>query len=228
MNKKGENNIRTNDIMFEIAEAYKNETRETFLNELHEANIDTIPGVKYSYSNNGANLAGHILETVYKKDYSTLLREHIFSKANMNSSYSLHSDKKTVANGYSNNGELLPFLSLDNGYGAEGSIKSTTPDIIKYIQFNLNNDKYIKESFSKQYKSKENWLGYFWKIEKNEKSLEYLRHNGGAFGSQNTIYIIPKHNTGIHIITNVAGGKTSKTIRNATEKLIDNLTENKI
>lgn len=223
-----ESKVRNQDsIMFEIAKAFESATRETFFSELHEIEIDTIPGIKYSYSNIGANLAGHILEIVYEEDYNTLLKEHIFSKAGMNSSYSLYSNKVTLANGYNNNGKLMPFLSLDNSFGAEGSIKSTTSDIVNFIQFQLNKDKYVEESFSKQYKLGKNWVGYFWRIEKSEEGVEYYRHNGGAFGSQNMIYIIPEYNTGIHIITNVAGGNTAKTLSNAGKILINNLTEKK-
>jgi len=210
-------------IIFEIAKAFKSTTRETFFNELKEVAIDTVPGIKYSYSNNGANLAGHVLETVYNKDYNTLLREHIFSKALMNSSYSLYSDKITLANGYNNNGRLMPFVSLDNSFGAEGSIKSTTPDMINYIKFQLEKDKYVEESFSKKYKLGENWVGYFWRIEKNDDNVEYYRHHGASFGTQNMLYIVPEYNSGIHIITNVSGQSTYKNLTNAGNRLIKNL-----
>mgnify|MGYP000456577639 CR=1 FL=1 len=214
-------------VMFDIAKAFENATRETFFNELHEIEIDTIPGLKYSYSNIGANLAGHILETVYKKDYRTLLGEHIFSKAGMNSSYSLYSSKSILANGHNDNGEIMPFLSLDNSFGAEGSIKSTTPDIINYIKFQLNRDKYVEESYSKQYQLGKNWVGYFWRIEKNEDDIEYYRHHGGAFGSQNMLYILPEYNLGIHLITNVSGQNTTKILANSGKKLIKKLTKQK-
>jgi CubicO group peptidase (beta-lactamase class C family) len=222
------NALIQDDIMIEIAKAFEDATRETFLNELHQVKIDTIPGLKYSYSNIGANLAGHILETVYEKDYSALLREHIFSKAGMNSSYSIHSDKAILANGYNDNGKIMPFLTLDNSFGAEGSIKSTTPDIINYIKFQLNKDKYVNESFSKQYNEENDWVGYFWGIEKNEDDIEYYRHHGAAFGSQNMLYIIPEYSLGIHIITNVTGQNTYKILDNAGEKLIKKLTKKKL
>lgn len=224
MKKNGEDNIRAKDIMFEIATAYKKATRETFLNELHEAEIDTIPGTKYSYSNNGANLAGHILETVYNKDFERLLEEHIFSKAKMNSSYTQHSSQKTVANGYNENGELMPFLTLENGYGAEGSIKSTTSDIINYMKFLLKKDENVKEALSEKFKLGERSIGYFWRIKKNEIGVKYYYHGGGAFGTRNMLYIIPELNIGIHLISNVAGASSSRALHNAGYNLIEKLT----
>lgn len=224
MKKNGEDNIFTKDIMFEIAAAYKKETRETFLSELHETEIDTVPGVKYSYSNNGANLAGHILETVYEKKFENLLVEHIFSKAEMNSSYTQHSSQKTVVNGYNENSELMPFLTLENGYGAEGSIKSTTSDIINYMKFLLKKDENVEEAFSEKFKLGERSIGYFWKIKKNKAGVKYYNHDGGAFGSRNMLYIIPEHNIGIHIITNVASTSSSRALRNTGNNLIEKLT----
>ena len=218
--------VRAQDsIIFEIAQAFKSATRETFFKELQEVTIDTIPGFKYRYSNNGANLAGHILETVYEKEYSALLQEHIFAKAEMNSSYSITSNKSIVANGYNDNGTLMPFLTLENSFGAEGSIKSTTPDIIGYIKFLLMKDDYVQESFKKQYKLGKNWVGYFWRIEKNDNNVEYFRHHGAAYGSQNMLYILPKYNSGIHIITNVSGKSTYKNLTTSGEILMNHLTE---
>jgi len=117
----------------------------------------------------------------------------------------------------------MPFVSLDNSFGAEGSIKSTTPDMINYIKFQLEKDKYVEESFSKKYKLGENWVGYFWRIEKNDDNVEYYRHHGASFGTQNMLYIVPEYNSGIHIITNVSGQSTYKNLTNAGNRLIKNL-----
>ena len=168
--------------------------------------------------------------STYFKTFIQVNLQHVISlngsiESGMNSSYSLYSDNKTLANGYNNNGTLMPFLTLDNSFGAEGSIKSTAPDIIKYIQFHLSKNKYVEESFSKQCQLGDNWVGYFWRIEKNDNDVEYFRHHGAAYGSQNMIYILPEYNSVIHIITNVSGQSTYKNLTKAGEILINHLTK---
>jgi len=59
-------------------------TKELFFEYLAAYEITIAPGTKYSYSNAGAELMGHILTSVYEKTYDELLQEALLTKLGMN------------------------------------------------------------------------------------------------------------------------------------------------
>lgn len=52
-------------------------TRADFYRDLHNIKIDTIPGVRFMYSNAAVQLLGYILENVYQLSYDDLLAKKI-------------------------------------------------------------------------------------------------------------------------------------------------------
>lgn len=225
--KEFEKLLKTPDdsLVYKAYRIYDKSNKQEYFKDLHNQVIDTLPGTKFKYSNVGANLAGHILENVYEREFSKLLDDFIFSKADLKSTKTkLNEMEETrLANGYDGKGRLMPHLPLHRTlWGAEGSIKTTAIDMIKYMHFQLSIDNpIVKESHKKFFKvDEENWIGYFWMISTDKNSKDYYRHNGGAFGSQNTLYIFPSNNTGVQVITNSSSADASKSLSEVCEKLI--------
>ncbi|MCD0469683.1 serine hydrolase [Flavobacterium sp. JAS] len=193
-------------------------SREKFFQDLKTIKLDTLPGTKFKYSNGSVQLAAHILENIYHKNYETLLKENILSKLNMTST-ELNPDKNTViANGY-NGKKLMPTIS-DNLWGAAGYLKSTLGDLTKFIAFELNTkNKIVLESQRNLLDSDSDWNGYFWDgIQVDNNGRNCWKH-GGAFGTQNMFLVYPERNLGISIIANISNEKTSNALGNAVVSL---------
>jgi CubicO group peptidase (beta-lactamase class C family) len=189
-------------------------SREKFFEDLKTIKLDTLPGTKFKYSNGSVQLAAHILENVFHKSYETLLKENIFSKLNMTSTF-LHPDKNTViANGY--NGKIqMPTIS-DNLWGSAGYLKSTLGDLTKFIAFELNTkNKIVLESQRNLLNSDSDFNGYFWdgiQVDNNGKNC--WKH-GGAFGTQNMLLAYPERGLGISIVVNISNEKTANALGKA-------------
>ena len=182
-------------------------SQDDFFNYLHEIKLDTLPGHIYSYSNLGANLTGHILEQVNHKSYDNLLKDVLFDNLNMNNSKLKLTklDSLNLAQGYNDKRTKMPFLPLGkNLWGAEGGVKSTVPDILNYIEFQLDSTNVLaQKSHEKVYTfSDAEYMAYFWPVENHPIHGIYYEHHGGAFGFNTFVYVYPKYNMGVVVTTN--------------------------
>ncbi|NOS92917.1 MAG: beta-lactamase family protein, partial [Cyclobacteriaceae bacterium] len=100
-------------------------TKSDFFRELAKVKLDTVPGIRFNYSNVGANLTAYILENVYKSSYENLLQKFIFKQAKMKMT-KLELNKieiKNLVQGYNPKGIKMPFYS--SSIRAAGALKST-------------------------------------------------------------------------------------------------------
>jgi len=110
--------------------------RDQFLHDLHAVKLKAKPGSHYQYSNAGAQLAAYILEKLYGSPYEQLLRAKILTPLRMNATtISLSpTDQKRLAPGWDDKGQLA---ILPVGEEAAGGLKSTTDDMLSYIQWQI-------------------------------------------------------------------------------------------
>lgn len=206
-----------------INEVYKNYGQEDFLKDLHKVEIDTIPGYIYSYSSVGAELMAYILEKVYKTKFEKLLTDYLSKNITMqNTKISLSNNQmKKLAVGYHSNNPVITFPMPQLPWGAASNIKSTVPDMVKYVKFQLKNNKIVAESHKTIVKFDDEFsIGYFWKINTDNKKLgKFYYHHGGVMRSQCYIYIIPKHDLGAFIVTNQSGKNTATVMQNALSEI---------
>ncbi|WP_339646957.1 serine hydrolase domain-containing protein [uncultured Salegentibacter sp.] len=199
--------------------------KKSFLQDLHSLEIDTIPGHNYSYSTAGTELIAGILENIYQKEFETLLADFLSVEIGMDETVIALDQKKkeNLAVGYhADHPEItLPMGKLP--WGAGGGIKSTVPDMLKFMEFQLDNNKIVRESHKvlKDY-SDEVGVAYFWEVDASNPELgKYYSHHGGVPRSQCFLFIIPKHELGIFIITNQSGKDTASKMKNAIDEIID-------
>src|SRR3546814_17789758 len=107
--------------------------------DLHAVKIRQAPGKNYAYSSTGTELAAHILEAVYKRDYESLLRGFFQDSAAISGlRIRLNEAEATrLAVGYhsDNAGPTTPMPPLP--WGASGNVKATAPEMVKYLKFQL-------------------------------------------------------------------------------------------
>jgi CubicO group peptidase (beta-lactamase class C family) len=191
-------------LAFKIHQAEMDYSKEKFLSDLHVIKLDTIPGTKEGYSSVDTELIAHILENIYNKSYDELIQEKIVDKLRMTNTTIVlnNSQKQYLANGYIQNNLLAP-PTTNNLWNAGGGIKSTLPDLMQYIKFQLDekNELAVKTHQS-VYENGNHKIGYYWPIGNDDFFGKYYSHQGGAFGTQNYMFIFPEKDLGISIITN--------------------------
>lgn len=217
----------TDSLPYKLDEIQKKFNRKKFFDELKEIQIKTVPGTHYNYSNLGSNLMGTILENVYQKPIEELLHTYVFEKAGMSQTKMHLSDneKPLLANGYNDENALMPHLYLPKDlWGTDGSLKSTMPDLIKYLKWRLTSgNAAVAESQKKLYQDGDDeWIGHFLGIEKDKDGI-YYPHHGGLFGFNSLIAVYPEYNMCVAAITNTGGRQANGVLSNVIHGLVDDL-----
>ena len=218
-------NAQVPTIYYELEKTYN---KEQFLIDLNTISIPTEPGTTYIYSNAGAELVGHILESVYNKPIDELFKESFLTEYKMlNTLMTLNdSQKKKLTRGYWMDNKDLSPNQLNTLWGTGSGMKMTLKDMMGYIQLQLNaNDPIVSKSHDILYqKGKTFKVAYYWRVWHDKYGTSY-NHHGGTSGTQNWLYIFPKYNLGISIMTNHSGPKTpnklNKTIKQILKDIID-------
>lgn len=203
-----------------------NYTRQNFFNDLSKIQLISAPGTSYNYSNVGAELVGFILETVYNQTFEELLNENIFKVAKMPNTLitTIQTSQNHLVPGFWMENSTPSPNGVVNLWASGTGVKSTLPDLLNYIQFQLDSKNMlaIKTHEVLYQEGKTLKMGYFWRIwlDKYGKSFN---HHGGTTGMQNWMYIYPKYNLGISIITNQSGPKTANQLSNAVRKILKDI-----
>lgn len=198
--------------------------KKSFYKDLKSLQIDTIPGINYSYSTAGTELIAGILENVYQKEFETLLTDFLSAEIGMEETI-ITLDKnrqKNLAVGYHTDHPEITSPMGKLPWGAGGGIKSTVPDMLKFIEFHLDNNEIALESHKvlRDY-SDEVGVAYFWEVDASNPELgKYYSHHGGVPRSQCFLFIIPKHELGIFMITNQSGKDTALKMKKAVDEII--------
>ncbi len=216
-----------NEIPFKINELQSGFSKKEFLKELHKVKLDTVPGIKFNYSNAGANLVGLCLERVYERSYKGLVQSYVLKPLKMDNTYlSINeNNRKFLAQGLNDNGIKMP-ARAEKELKAEGGIISTLDDMIKYMTFELETDNPLikishQELLNGKYGDFEN--GLFWQIFKNGDKPTKIFQNGGAFGTSSWLTILPEIGIGVFIITNVSGPDVHQKLSILTDKIIEHV-----
>ncbi|PBI90193.1 Beta-lactamase precursor [Flavobacterium sp. ACN2] len=220
-------NFTSHDTPAKINELYKNYSEKDFLRDLHKVKIDSVPGYKYQYSSAGSQLIAFVLEKIYKTKYEKLLTDYLIKNMAMqNTKISLSAQEaKKLAVGYHSDNPVITTPMPELPWGASGNMKSTIPDMAKYIKYQLKNNKVVAESHQPIVKfDKEFSIGYFWNIATDNKELgTFYLHHGGVPRSQCYFYIVPKYDLGAFIITNQSGNDTARIMEETLNEIFEKI-----
>ncbi len=211
-------------LPFKVYEIQKNYSKNDFFEDLHQLQIDTVPGTAYAYSNADTELMAVVLEAVYKKPFNTILNDYFSTAASMEDTHIILPENKInrLANGYGMTGKKVPHEAVL--YGADGGVKTTMPDLVNYMALQLNNgNQVIQASHSILYEDGDRKMGYYMPIRNSSDYGTYYSMHGGAFGSQNWLFILPNYNLGIHVITNQSDLDTADKLMTVVNGLIADL-----
>lgn len=179
-------------------------SHDKFITDLHTVQLDTIPGVQFSYSNAAAQLLGYILEKIYGKSYESLIKEFIVIPREMPLTKLTYLKAETAmfAKGYNGKGELMPYNPVM--IGAAGNIKSTVSEMLNYIKFHLDeSNPVIKLSHATTFGDINSFaIGLNWQMNKTQNGYRRIWQSGGTFGFSSYCVVYPELNTGIVLLSN--------------------------
>jgi CubicO group peptidase (beta-lactamase class C family) len=217
-------NQRTPD---ELNAIYLRYGKADFFRDLHAVEIHEAPGNDYAYSSTGTELAAHILETVYKREYESLLQGFFRDSASMTGlAIKLNdADASRLAVGYHSDNPVPTTAMPQLPWGASGNVKATVPQMVKFLEWQLADGPVVRESHRTLVEfDSEFSIGYFWNIVSGDRLKGvYYAHHGGVPRSQCYIYILPKYDLGIFVITNQSGDQTASAMEAAISTLVERI-----
>lgn len=207
-----------------LNDVYKGYGQANFLKDLHAVKITASPGHTYSYSSVGTELTARMLESVYGVGFESLLVDYFSGEAGMANTRIVLNDEamRKLAPGYHSDNAVATSAMPKLPWGASGNVKSTVPDMMKYIKFHLGGNRIASESHKEIVKFDADFgIAYFWNINTgNQKLGTYYSHHGGVPRSQCYVYLVPKYDLGIFIITNQSGEKTASVMEQALDEIL--------
>ncbi len=178
------------------------------------------PGTRYSYSNPGYAVAGHIIEEVTGQPYEDYLRRSILIPLGMRQSSFAYSDsvKETLATGYK--GEYDPVEYQHIYLRPAGMLHSSPADMAKFVQLLLNDGSFdgqelIRDSLLNRMENTETTLaakhgftkGYGLGITHSEMAgYPNLNHAGGIDGFVAQYMYFPEYELGYVLLLNSSNG----------------------
>lgn len=167
---------------------------------------------KYSYSNLGVGLLGHVLAGLEKTAYEELLRKEITGPLEMTDTSCSVAETRMprLAPGHMD-GDPVPSWHLDALAGA-GAIRSTARDLVRYLHAHFDD---AKSPFAAAIRlthepridaSPALAVGLGWHILKDSK---WITHDGGTGGYSSSVFCDPKGRKAIVVLGNQATSKVS-------------------
>jgi CubicO group peptidase (beta-lactamase class C family) len=211
----------------ELNAIYAGYGKADFFRDLHAVQIRQAPGKDYAYSSTGTELVAHVLETVYGSGYESLLRGFFRDSAAMTGLGIRLDDAQAarLAVGYHSDNPVPTTPMPQLPWGASGNVKATVPEMVKYLRFQLAGGPVVTESHRTLVQfDPEFSIGYFWNIVSGDRLKGvYYAHHGGVPRSQCYIYIIPKYDLGVFVITNQSGDQTARAMETAIDSLVERI-----
>ncbi|MDW3648103.1 MAG: serine hydrolase [Bacteroidia bacterium] len=193
----------------------------------------------YGYTNLMFITAGEVIKAASGKSWDEFIKERIFQPLGMDRTRTTVTDLELMANvaqPHKPNGWIsqpIPYAKWDN-MGAAGGILSSTDDMLKWIQLQLDHGTHEnKQIFSEEAQ------GQFWKPHNNYFVSKFAndnfrnrnvsgyalgwgyfdyagrmvyRHGGGYDGMYSQVAVIPEENLGIVVLTNTMRGIASPVV----------------
>ncbi len=178
---------------------YDEASKEQFLKEFFDSDLQSKPGAKYQYANANYIMLTVLLELVSGQSYNSFLNEYLFEPAQMKSTgyKSINFSAERLAHGYYYNRDdeqwadwgttqqHLPYNDKHWYSIGKGDIHSTVEDLYKW-QVALNNNVILTREIKAlletphvaENNSKTSFYGYGWAISQSNRDTKIVAHNG--------------------------------------------------
>ena len=178
---------------------YDEASKEQFLKEFFEAELQSKPGTKHQYANTNYIMLSAIIEQVSEQGFTTFLQENFWKPLKMNHTgyKSISFNSEQLAHGYYFNytdgiwkdwGTTQEHLPSNNKHWysiGKGDIHSTAEDLYKWhlaLNTNMVLSAKSRELFETAYvaenEEETSHYGYGWAIFKSKRETKIVTHNG--------------------------------------------------
>lgn len=195
-------NAFSNEEKYQFKKQY---TADSFLKSLEQVRLDTLPGIKYEYSNAAVKLLTLIIERLYQRPYTALLEEYVQQQIGLLHTRVLPDSLgwARFATGQQDRAVLMRTKNIDDFTSGPG-VNATLPDMLRYLQFEI-----AEKNKAVQATHRQTWehadgirLGLVWRIEKLPDGEEYYFHSGQGWGCNSFCIFSVKRNTGVVVLVN--------------------------
>ncbi|WP_417201378.1 serine hydrolase [Bizionia sp.] len=220
---------------------YDEASKQQFLKEFFESELQAKPGTKYQYANANYIMLTAILELVSGQTYNAFLQENIFGPAQMNSTgyKSITFNAERLAQGYYYNrddekwkdwGTTQQHLPYNNNHWysiGKGDIHSTIEDLYKWhvalknnVILTSNSRKFQETPYVAENEKMTSYYGYGWAISESNRDTKIVAHNGsnGLYFADFVRYV--DDDVVVIYITNAFLGPESENVAREIGKMI--------
>ena len=191
---------------------YADYDRKKLVEYMKVAQLDAEPGENHEYSNVGAGLLGDLLAAQANQTYESLLKNRILNPLKMKDTTIALTDEQSMRLAPPFNSAMLPARTWDfDSLVGAGAIRSTTDDMIRFMQANLAPPKNavgdaIELAWKQHLDAGKNHrgMGLGWQIA-GDGSTRW--HNGQTGGYQSMMLINRKINSGVVVLCNTSGSE---------------------
>lgn len=178
---------------------YDEASKEQFLKEFFESELQSKPGTKHQYANANYIILTAIIESVSGQTYSSFLNDYLFVPSLMNSTgyKSINFSKERLAHGYyydrndeqwvdwGTTQQQIPYNDKHWYSIGKGDIHSTVEDLYKWHVALENNivlalkTRLVQETpYVAENDNKTSFYGYGWAISQSNRDTKIVAHNG--------------------------------------------------
>ncbi|GAA4000584.1 hypothetical protein GCM10022408_09640 [Hymenobacter fastidiosus] len=186
-------------VAFRAVKILRSYAKQNFLADLHQARLDTIPGLLPRHSNVATQLLAYILESVYQTSYADLLARYVNQPLHLAGA----TDTGPNATGYDGKGHPMPPLTMATALAA-GGLRYSAADMVKYLQYQLAApDKAVTLTQQPAWgRLDDEAIGFNWNPDQMVDSQRRLQHSGGTFGYASYCALYPERQFGIVLLAN--------------------------
>jgi CubicO group peptidase (beta-lactamase class C family) len=198
-------------------------TADSLLKDMHHFDVDTLPGTKYRYNGNAMNVLVMLLERIYRQPFEVALKHFLQTRFGMHHTQLIlsSSEEKQLVQGYEK-GAPQPYVNF-SGFRAAPGLNSTTIDMLKFIQANIEEtDPVIKLSHKPTFsRSDTSGIGLGWMIERKSDGSRMIYHSGRGSGITTLCTVHPEKRIGFIIFVN--DGSSEGTLFEMEEALMEKI-----
>lgn len=191
-------------------------TEDSLLKDMHQWQIDTIPGTKYRYNGNAMMVLVLLLERIYHQPYEQLVTHYLRTHLQLYDTRTRIplNQLKRFAQGYGRNGQALIWYDAANYtgpdvntmpfFGGGPSMNSTMSDMLKYLKANLEEeDPAIRLSHQLTWGDPKGFgLGLNWMFDQDKGERYYFHAGSTGIGFNTLCTFYPKEQLGFVILVN--------------------------
>lgn len=198
-------------------------SKRDFFSDLHLVKLTSVPGKRFQYSNAAAQLAGYVLEDLYRTSFEELVTAKICRPLGMSDTgIKLSSSQRTrLAPGHDGDGTVLP--PPRNELQAAGALKSTVTDLLKYLRWHIvETSQAVQLSHAPTFTEGNYAVGLNWQmLTANGRRL--IWQEGNIPGYTSYLLFEPELNLGLVILTNESDPTSSPRIAAMANRILEAL-----